>query len=62
MLESTSLVVAVANDENLLGIHHCAYANCESSLWHLVDIIVKETAVGNDSVGSKRLDASARNQ
>ena len=43
MIESLSLVVAINEDKNLLGIHYCTYTYSNRSLWNLVDVIVEET-------------------
>ena len=43
MVECLSLVVAVGEDENLLGIHHSAYTYGNGGLGHLVHVVVKET-------------------
>ena len=54
-LESAGLDVAIADNQHLLGIEHGTHANGEGGLGNLVHIVVKETAVGNDGVGSKAL-------
>ena len=43
VIECLSLVVAVNEDKNLLGIHNSTYTYCNRCLWHLVDVVVKET-------------------
>ena len=58
VLESTSLVVTIANEEHLLGSHHSADTYGESLLGHKVDIVVEEARIGDDGVGSQRLDMS----
>ena len=42
VVESLSLVVAVGENEHLLGIHHSAYAYGNGSLGHLVHVVVEE--------------------
>ena len=58
VLEGTSLVVTITNEEHLLGSHHCADTYGESLLGHKVDIVVEEARIGDDGVGSQRLDMS----
>ena len=58
MLESTSLVVTIANEEDFLGSHYSADTNCEGLLGHEIDIVVEEARIGYDGVGSQRLDMS----
>jgi len=53
--KGTRLVVTVYHDHHLLGIHHRAYTYCECCLWHQVHIVVKETAVSDDSISGKGL-------
>ena len=57
VLEGTSLVVTVADEEHLLGSHHGADAYGESLLRHEVEVALEETAVGVDGIGGKGLDA-----
>ena len=59
VLQGAGLVVAVADDEHLFGIHHGAYADGQGCLGHLVHVVVKEAAVGDDGVCGEALDASA---
>lgn len=42
VLQGTSLVVTITNEEDLLGCHHCANTNGEGFLGHKVDIIIEE--------------------
>ena len=42
VVESLSLVVAVGEDEHFLGIHNSAYTYGNSSLGHLVHVVVEE--------------------
>ena len=53
MLQRTCFVVAVHHDQHLFGVHHGTYTYGESGLWHFVDIVVEETAVGDDRVGGQ---------
>jgi hypothetical protein len=56
VLEGTSLVVTVADEEHLLSCHHGADAYGESLLRHEVEVALEETAVGVDGIGGKGLD------
>ena len=62
VLQGAGLVVAVDEDQNFLGVHHCADADSQGSLGHLGDIIVKEAAVCDDGVGGKSFLAGAASQ
>ena len=59
MAEGTGLVVAIHHNQHFLGIHHCAYTNGQSCLRHQVDIVVEETTIGDDGIGSEGLLAGA---
>ena len=59
VLQGACLVVSVHYDEHFLGIHHSAYAHGECCLGHLVDVVVEESAVGDDGVGGKTFHAGA---
>ena len=61
-LQCTCLVVAVDKNHHLLGIHHRANTYCQRQLRHLVDVALKETAVGNDGVRGECLHASTTGQ
>ena len=54
-LQSASLVVAVADDEHFLSVKHCANANGEGRLGHLVYIALEEAAVGDNCIGGEAL-------
>ena len=59
VLQCTSFVVAVYHNEHLMSIHDSTYTYGQSSLWHFVYIIVKETRVSDDSVGGQLFHTSA---
>ena len=46
-----TLVMTVNHDEHFLRIHDGAYTYGEGCLRHFIDIIVEETAVGDNGVG-----------
>ena len=50
LLQSAGLGMAVDDDHHLAGIHHGADAHGECRLGHLVQVAVKEAAVGDDGV------------
>ena len=54
-LESASLVVAVAEDEDLAGSHHGANTNSECSGGDVLGLAAEETAVGHAGVCCQRL-------
>ena len=49
-LQSTSLMVTIAENHHLAGSHHGAYTNGQGQLGNLIDIVVEETRVGNDGI------------
>ena len=52
--------MAIHHDQYLLGIEHRAYTHRNGCLRHLVHVVVEETRVGDDRVGSQRLHACTR--
>ena len=54
-LQSACLVVAITKNHNLASSHHSAYTNSESGCRNLLNVVVEETRVGNDSVGCQCL-------
>ena len=56
VLEGTGLGMTVAENHHLAGCHDGADTDSEGLLGHLGDIVVEETAVGNDGVGGEGLD------
>ena len=62
VLECTCLVMAIANEEDLLGSHYSADTNGKSLLGNEVDIVVEETRIGDDCVGGKRFDMGKATQ
>ena len=59
VLQGTSLVVTVHDDEHFLCVHHGSDTDRQGRLWHLVHIVLEEAAVGDDSVCGETLHASA---
>ena len=53
VLEGTGFVMSVNHDEYLLGIHDGSYADGECGLGHQVDVVIEETAVGDDGIGGQ---------
>ena len=51
VLEGTGFVVTINHDKHLFGVHDGSYTYGQRGLRHFVDIIVEETAVGDDGVG-----------
>ncbi len=49
-LQSATLCVTIHQNHHLLSSHHCAYANGKSGLRNLINIVVEETAVGNNRI------------
>ena len=62
VLQGTGLVVAIHHDHHLLGIHDGSYTNGQSGLGDLVDVVVKETTVGDDGIGGEGLLTGAARQ
>ena len=60
--EGLCLMVSIDKDHHLAGIHHRTHADGQRVLGYFVDIVIEETAVGNDGVGGERLDACAAYQ
>ena len=52
MIEGTCLVVSVYDNHYLAGAKHSTDTDGQGSLGHLVHVVVKETGVGNDGIGS----------
>ena len=50
MAEGTGFIMAIHHDHYLLGIHHCADTDSQSSLGDQIDIIVEETTIGNHCI------------
>ena len=53
--KGAGLVVTIHHNHHLLGIHDGTYTNCQSCLGNQIDIIVEETTVGDDGIGSQCL-------
>ena len=54
-LKGTALSMTIDQNHHFLGCHYCTYTYGQSGLGHLVDVILEETGVGNDGVGSQGL-------
>ena len=59
-LQSTSLVVSVAEYHDFFRIHHGPHTYCQRMFRHLVDVVIKEPTISNDSVTGEGLDTSTR--
>ena len=53
MAEGTGFIMAIHHDHHLLGIHHCADTDSQSSLGDQIDIIVEETTIGNHCISGQ---------
>lgn len=60
--QGAGLVVAVDDEHNLFGGHHCAYADGEGGLGYEVDVVLEEARVGDDGVLGEGLHAGLRCQ
>lgn len=58
LLQGASLLVAVNDNHHAAGSHNSANAYGKGSFGHIVNVIVKESAVCDDSVLSESLHAS----
>ena len=54
-LQGAALSVTINQNHHFLCSHHGTYTYGECGLRHLVDVVVKETAVGNDRVSGQGL-------
>lgn len=55
VLQGTGLIMAVDHDHDLLGIHDSADANGQCGLGDFIDIVIKETTIGDDGIGGEGL-------
>ena len=53
--KGAGLVVTIHHDHHLLGIHDGANTNGQSGLGNQIDIIIEETTIGDDGIGSQCL-------
>ena len=61
-LQCAALVMTVYQNHYLTGIHYSAHTNRKCVLGHFIDIVNKETTVGNNGVSSQRFNACATYQ
>ena len=57
MLEGTCLAVTVAKNENLTRRHNSSNTNSKRLFWHLVNVVVEETAISDDGIGIESLNS-----
>ena len=57
MLEGTCLAVTVAKNEHFARRHNCSNSYCERLFWHLVNVVVEETAISDDGIGIESLNS-----
>lgn len=62
MIQRTSFVMTVYDNHHLSCTEHSTHAYCQRCLRHFVYVIIKETGISNNSVGSQCLLTSARRQ
>ena len=55
MVGGTGFIMAIHHDHHLLCIHDCANTNGQSGLGNQIDIIIEETTIGDDGIGSQCL-------
>ena len=61
-VQRQSLVDAGDDDEDLASVHDGTDAHRERVCGHFVDIVAKESGVGDDGLLSERLEAGSRDQ
>ena len=62
LLQSTGFVMSVYNDHHFFCRKYRTDSNCQRSLWNLIDVIVEETGISNDSIHRQCFLTSAGSQ
>ena len=62
MLQGTRLIVPVAKDQYLFGVHYRAHPYGQRSLGNLVHIVIEETRICHNRIGGQRLHTGTRSQ